>query len=1120
MMQRIKKLFGDNSASENKDSSRTAAPAGPLSGADSALSNKSVLQPQGNLNSQALQNAVESMRRFNERHNSSSAEHTATSNAATGAENDAAASIRDTAFRSVQEGMKKYESINAGKIDQRQDLDSLSRAVQRFEQFSNHDVNARPAVSPLQSPASTAPAQTPAPTPSPVTAQPPVPESSQAPGQISAPAQPLTSAQTSKPAPVPASSQASAHALAPASAQSLTHEPHQSKVTPSTVIYGQTSAGPQNNAPAQSQPSPKSVISGELSQGNTALQAGEPEAGPAAASATSSARERPATIIYGQHKADSQSSSPSQDQPSNSCVISGKHLLSSTAPQNAAPAHVQPATIIYGQNVPDNQSMSAQSDPTTASHDQPKYEYSIAPESGLSASCEDRSSPSQDSGDSADPEYALSKVPQSSLSNMTSDDFKLVYVQPGDDLQSLMSLSDSDTLVVPADMSQALTIFGQTRDAFKKAFVPYKKYIDLCEDEYLGRRNHNAPVMDRKLFPAEELFLGEPFVTFHSHVFTVIEFLQVLASQNPEDPVSRKNDDIYGRVQAVRLRRQLLRRIIFNNPVINLVSASGDKTTDQQWDTWRRLFNSYNKVNPNDDDVIDERILDNLKSRFTQFEKFKKAVNALKGNTSYAPADEHKWYSRFIFAYGINTVYSTVDLQEKTETAGSENSRGRKSKNASASITTRQSSGKTISGFGDVIFAMLQRASEQRKTMLSENKSDTGRTLFDIFFNDYHPFDEYAASINASETDSSSSSRDESIFLRCVQKCASENVKNAVIASQALACARDEGYTGEDCQCSPAAYFPYEENDLFKNLIDDIDSLVSAGLGRQALFLAAGELFTLYLIVFMLEQQKKIISCSVAYKHQSQASQSAKSSRPGKKTETDINMIICLVEKDISVLYERSKDRFKSNSELLEKSTRDYISQRFSRALDLTAPFLRKDCPLKDDEQQLLEHMLESVFSINRNFDDEEYSSLISAVCDSFGKDSKMQEKAVRALYKKVENKDNRIHEQMCRSIGLCSGQRSHFYTMSPSLLKTLTITVLGQRDFMKLSDFLAILKSRWHIVIGPDEAGKYINGKNKASNIGHDQFSYNLEIFKTHLLNMNMLIKLSDYCDYIKKPW
>ena len=694
------------------------------------------------------------------------------------------------------------------------------------------------------------------------------------------------------------------------------------------------------------------------------------------------------------------------------------------------------------------------------------------------------------------------------LNGLKHGDFRPVYVKEDDDLEAMLRQLSDGQLIVPADLTQAHMLFGHDAQSIKNALKPYKRYIDLCEDRFLGERYSGSPSRTGNLFVLEDRYMSHGFHFSEMPEHTLIEFFQVLASRNPADPLSRCDEDEFGRVWAVKLKRLMLRRILFNNPVLNTVNAAGDLSQGQEWEVWREGFNRHNNTAYDNKAAlfeITDEMLEQLKKEFGSFTDFQKAVDLLRySSTDYET--NRQWCTRFVFTYGLNTIFNEI-------------------------VTDGSLKNNIMGGQGHLVYAMLQRGCSLITAQDPDSKlADTGRVLFERFFNE-DPVDELAARINRCavvNTEERKGSADENIFLFNLQKFAAECQDGNVTLARARAEAINENYCGESVFCRPVSYLPYKDLKLFGNLLEDVNSLLSLQLSKQDLFLALSQICTLYLLVFLTEQQQKMCNCLRDYEDtlKSESGRGASTQRQ----VMDINMVICPEDADIPAIKRLSMDRARENNNLLSQSQEAYVRHRMNRAVDLVAPFLRRKSALKSDEQKFLKHLLLAVFEFDyKAVDDEDNEKARKDKQKAMHKIDRSLDscdKLIDAMCEVALSRDvhmKSIHHHMMETVGLGVGKRQPGfiqYSMSDSLTKTLVMTVLGDREYMKLSDFMTILYERWHIVIGPREAYQYHDSNRMENNINKKDFELNEALFKKTLHRLNMLIRLSDLCDYIKKPW
>ena len=108
------------------------------------------------------------------------------------------------------------------------------------------------------------------------------------------------------------------------------------------------------------------------------------------------------------------------------------------------------------------------------------------------------------------------------------------------------------------------------------------------------------------------------------------------------------------------------------------------------------------------------------------------------------------------------------------------------------------------------------------------------------------------------------------------------------------------------------------------------------------------------------------------------------------------------------------------------------------------------------------------------------------------------------------------------KDIGLASSQgaRTYYYTLSDDLLRTLIMAQLGTERLMPLNLFVAKLYEDYHFVIGPAQAATYFNGTTKSTlRLEENDFAQNYQALKEKLQRLDLLLSLSDYCEYVQNP-
>jgi hypothetical protein len=127
-----------------------------------------------------------------------------------------------------------------------------------------------------------------------------------------------------------------------------------------------------------------------------------------------------------------------------------------------------------------------------------------------------------------------------------------------------------------------------------------------------------------------------------------------------------------------------------------------------------------------------------------------------------------------------------------------------------------------------------------------------------------------------------------------------------------------------------------------------------------------------------------------------------------------------------------------------------------------------------------------------------------------------MEESLGDIVEKKLEQNDGMVHLNYGRSVGLVSrrGTNRNRYAPTDTLLKMLVLARVPRR--MELGLFLADVKARYGIVVGPEEAAAVMD----PDNFDLSSFDRNRDRLESRLASMGLLNRLSDGCAYVQNPF
>lgn len=689
--------------------------------------------------------------------------------------------------------------------------------------------------------------------------------------------------------------------------------------------------------------------------------------------------------------------------------------------------------------------------------------------------------------------------------------YSLVKLASDDTNITLQADEDDKVIFIPANIDQFKKLYGKNLEQFKTSLKKIDRYVRLLEDRFVGKRYPKNPVFTNKTIEAEEAYLGNAFHTNQLKQHTILELLQVLYSQDPNNPLTIETANETGQVEFTRYTRARLRHILFNNPYVGSISANNSLLEDEKWDAWRDQFNALNKdekVQP-----ITEKTTDQYKKDFGSFENFEKAINLMR-SWLIDHDTKRQWTTMFLFPFGQNALYKEIDKAYDTHH-------------------------NLFSGQGELIFSMLQRAlnspyltktevehqledkhvqniaihgQKAEETLVSKD-TDVGQKLINRFFNEDDAINTFAGYINASSPDESPKNNKEPYAL--------------------------------------SAFLPYLDLPVYEKVKEDFNNLLYCNLNKQHLFIALARMATLNLLVYVLEQEQKMCianeihrrftpqtngNTSVlgidAIKLHDAISIGTQDSELSKKLDNeidalnkqfDINIPVCAKGKQESKDVKRySKERQQLHHSFFDLSRISYVRQRAESYLALTVPFLRNDSDLSKDDIDIVRDIVFSAFNYRPDID-KKYDTK-GAIKNRATWDARDCTTIIEKMVNKTVGRDTHMTglithlAAQCGLSKLTKSVRTN-YEMTDELLRTLVMAVLGKEECMKLSNFLEIIRERYHIVIGPSEKRSVVSREELESSSNTPDLNGNLVQLKLQLHRLDMLIYLSDYCEYVKRP-
>lgn len=640
---------------------------------------------------------------------------------------------------------------------------------------------------------------------------------------------------------------------------------------------------------------------------------------------------------------------------------------------------------------------------------------------------------------------------------------------------------------------------------YSEVLLDYCLQARFDEDKILGKRyltryhiiyeNINSKNIRHDFNIEEELF-GIGFHDAQCKELVFLELLNILASQNLEDPFALEQTEDMPTYSLVKMHRTLLRRVLFNNPYISNINALSSITDAEKWNQWFKQFANNNKIAESsiskhnydeDDDYYDDpdkspnpsernfnkSDLNHLQNNFNSFNDFEKAVKLLR-SWAILSNNKRQWSYRYLFPFGVESLFweCTTKLDFKNN---------------------------YMAGAGQIIFSMLARSYHNKAH--ETNIDNVGKILSERFFKNVDAVNLYAKLIcEGSETHVCSYEQDERSQLYEL------NHMNPNLQPKT-----DKDKHSKVVKVKQR-YFPYKHLDIFDRVSEDFSNVLYLPLNKQEYMLTLSTISLLTLNTFLLEQQQKILSL-------------------GGNSIKNIDIVVAL--DDNVNLRKLSRKRLKENTDLYQQSIEHYCKHHVKTILQSFAPFLINNPQLNKEEQLLLIKVCRTAFALDEQLQvdltsqESKLSKGKHPLIDKAVENQSMSYQDVLSFFiGKITARDlhmNSSHISFAYDIGLTNkANSSRYYTLCDDLVRCLVITILGQRSQMQLATFLELLHSRYHIVIGPAQGQQYYKGlkANSPNYLEETRFSANLEAFKQQLRRLNLAISLSDGFDYVKNPF
>ncbi len=650
--------------------------------------------------------------------------------------------------------------------------------------------------------------------------------------------------------------------------------------------------------------------------------------------------------------------------------------------------------------------------------------------------------------------------------------------------------------VYARNYSEFVRLFGSSSASIKERTVGLIEHVFQEESDILGKR-YKYTLKDHELFCLEQNLFGSGLNLADTDVdkqVSLLELLLVLLSQN-QNVLEHRHVSDSSEVKYSFIKRQALtlRRIVFNNPMVERINTS-QGTDDEKWLSWQRDFNEFNQKS-DANFKLDTNHYHLLKRAFHNFDNFTKAITLLR-SWAIVPNKAKAWTEHFLFPFGAESLYyDPTDMLAK----GASNH---------------------CTNFGQLLFTMLMRAHHKS----TPDQQNALLMLCDCFFEQHEGFNVFAQLLG----DSFNSGEDEIIAHLRSQLPEDSNSADQFWSSCPNVFKQASQNLLQECE-----FVPYKEHRCFDQLEEDFRQLLSLNLTKQQLLKSLSVMGMLNILIYFLEQEQRLASIN------------------NSKNVPNIDLVLSLGNKASPRVAKLSLDRLQANDKLHSIALNNFITQRLNLLIRCCVSYFQEDLKLDPKDQSLVCNLTRVAFNFVTNK---------AITIDLNGKGSiyvqdSISSKELASSHKKAHNPFNRVqesqpypsyknvlntisnalmthtgnnkspHRDLAIEIGLISGtQKAHqYYSFSDELLRTLVLCCVDKnKSMIMLSEFLQKLYDRYHIVIGPQQAHYYYssNTQGRSNHIEEKEFKKNLNELIAQLKRMDLLINLSDSCEYVTNPF
>lgn len=131
---------------------------------------------------------------------------------------------------------------------------------------------------------------------------------------------------------------------------------------------------------------------------------------------------------------------------------------------------------------------------------------------------------------------------------------------------------------------------------------------------------------------------------------TFLEFLGILAAHKDQAFIEKSEQITYKPQRQMRLRG-----VLFNNPYIDMISNTKNKSDEWKWQEWLKKYS---------EGATTEEDMSYLKMVFNSFDDFARVVELLR-SSSFEVNSNKRWSSKFTFPFGPDALFEDLRIDSK-----------------------------------------------------------------------------------------------------------------------------------------------------------------------------------------------------------------------------------------------------------------------------------------------------------------------------------------------------------------------------------------------------------------------------------------------------------------------